>query len=102
MVKQIVAAAVLCLGLAGQAQADVSVQVGVPLPGGGYVQAGNRPVYPYYPPPVVVAPYYSPGVALVAPVYRPRYYAPRYYRPFYRPYYGPRYHHYYNRPCYRY
>ena len=100
MVHKIVAAAALCLGFAGQAQADVSVHVGVALPGAGYVQAVNRPVYPFSPP-VVAAPYYVPGVAYVSPVFRPRYYASGYYGPGYHRYYARRYRNYYPRPYYR-
>ena len=101
-IMQIAVGALMCLGLAGQVQADVGVSVGVGLPGGGYIQAGNRPAYPYYPAPLIAAPYYAQPV-IMAPVYRPRYYAPGYYAPgYYRHgYYAPRYYNRYQRPYYR-
>jgi len=105
MFKQIALASLFCVALAGQACAQVQVQVAAPLPGGGYIQAGTGGyavpygpapvVYPYAPAPVVAAPYPYPVVTTVVPVYRPAYYhvpRPVYYGP--APYYTHHHHHY--------
>lgn len=81
--KWLAAAALMVAGMGvANARTDVSIGIGVPLPGvavygGGYYAPPPPPVY--YPAPVYRERVYYPAPVYYAP--RPVYYGPRYYGP---------------------